>query len=653
MLLSPRQVHLDFHTSEFIPQIGKFFSAEEFAARAQAAAVSSMTVFARCHHGWLYYQSDDFPELIHPGLVAQNLLPDQVKALHKVGIKAPVYITVQWDYQMANSHPEWLIRKKDGAQEGGSFTEPGFYQSLCVNTPYRDFLHKQTKEVCRLLGPELDGIFFDITGIRPCWCSSCLALMRQEGLDVTDELQVRQFAKKTIDTFKMEMTSLVRQFSPDCTIFYNAGHVGPCTRDSQKAYSHFELESLPSGGWGYLHFPVSARYARCLGPDCLGMTGKFHTSWGDFHSLKTQAALEFECFRMLSFGFACSIGDQLEPDGTLNKATYDLIGSVYRQVAEYEPWSRPARPVVEAALLTPENPLFEHDVPPSILGAAQLLDELALQYDIIDETMGFSSYALLILPDDLILSDQASQKLADFLAAGGAVIACKDGGLGLDGSYPAGFGAKKSGVEDEYPDFIMARGPLARGLVEDQPYVIYEQGNRLVAAGGEVILEAARPYFARRGNHFCSHRYTPSAKAELHPAAIRTGRVIVFSHPLFSQYRENAPYWCKTLLSNAINSLIPRLVQHNGPSTVTVQVLDQPQKNRYTVHILSYIPVRKSATIDIIEERTCVSGLELTLNLPKSINGARLVPSGQQLDWDGQKLVIPQVDGYAIIELSY
>jgi hypothetical protein len=34
----------------------------------------------------------------------------------------------------------------------------------------------------------------------------------------------------------------------------------------------------PSGGWGYMHFPLTVRYARGLGIDCMGMTGKFHTS---------------------------------------------------------------------------------------------------------------------------------------------------------------------------------------------------------------------------------------------------------------------------------------------------------------------------------------------------------------------------------------
>ncbi len=84
------------------------------------------------------------------------------------------------------------------------------------------------------------------------------------------------------------MTNFVRQFNKECSIFYNKGHIGPAERPIKHSYSHFELESLPSGGWGYLHFPVTMRYVRTLGLDCVGMTGRFHTFWGDFHSFKTK-----------------------------------------------------------------------------------------------------------------------------------------------------------------------------------------------------------------------------------------------------------------------------------------------------------------------------------------------------------------------------
>lgn len=650
-MLSPRQVHLDFHTSEWIEGVGAQFDAETFARMAKEAAVSSMTVFARCHHGWLYYDSWRFPERVHPHLANRNLLVEQVRALHAQGIKAPVYITVQWDYYTANRHPEWLIRKPDGAHEGGPFSEPGFYQSLCVNTGYWKFLQEQTLEVMELLGDELDGLFFDIVGIRPCTCAACRKEMLEKGLDFGDEAQVRAFAKQSIDRFKQKMSAFVREHNDHCTIFYNAGHVGPCTKDSKEAYTHFELESLPSGGWGYLHFPVTARYARKLGKDCIGMTGKFHTSWGDFHSLKNQAALEFEAFRMLSFGFACSIGDQLPPDGRLNAATYRLIGKVYRPFAEREAWARPSTPLVEAAVLTNESPLYEQQMSDSILGAAQLLEELALQFDIIDAEMDFSPYKLLIVPEDVAGSSALSEKLAAFTAAGGRVLSCGRGALD-NGAYPACYPARYAGEREAYPDFIVANGLLAEGLEPENEYAIYQQGAVLENAQNAVLFARA-PYFPRVGRKFCSHRYTPSAGGEAYPTAALANGVLLFAHPLFAQYRDCAPGWVKQIVKNALDLLLPeRLVRHDGASTVTVSLLDQPEHHRTCAHILSYIPVRKSATIDIVEERAQACDLHLTLRIPRGFTRARLVPEGIPLAVEGERVTVPCVDGYAIVELT-
>jgi hypothetical protein len=43
------------------------------------------------------------------------------------------------------------------------------------------------------------------------------------------------------------------------------------------------------------------------------MTGKFHTTWGEFGGFKRPNALRYECAAMLAFGSKCSIGDQLHP----------------------------------------------------------------------------------------------------------------------------------------------------------------------------------------------------------------------------------------------------------------------------------------------------------------------------------------------------
>ncbi len=80
--LPSRQIHLDFHTSEAIEGIGADFDPHEFATTLARAHVNSITVFARCHHGWIYYQSQANPERVHPHLARPNLLREQIEACH-------------------------------------------------------------------------------------------------------------------------------------------------------------------------------------------------------------------------------------------------------------------------------------------------------------------------------------------------------------------------------------------------------------------------------------------------------------------------------------------------------------------------------------------------------------------------------------------
>jgi hypothetical protein len=85
-----RQIHLDFHTSESIGGVGSQFDPEEFVTTLEKARVNSITCFARCHHGWIYYDTKLNPERRHPHL-AVNLLKAQIDVCHARNIRVPIY----------------------------------------------------------------------------------------------------------------------------------------------------------------------------------------------------------------------------------------------------------------------------------------------------------------------------------------------------------------------------------------------------------------------------------------------------------------------------------------------------------------------------------------------------------------------------------
>lgn len=665
-----RQVHLDYHTSEAIPGIAADFDADHFANTLQQAHVNSVTCFARCHHGWLYYDSPRFPELVHPGLVNKNLLRQQIEACHARDIRVPIYITVQWDHRSAMTHPEWLTLGADG-KVIGSTPEPfeaGFYRYLCVNSPYRDFLMAHTWEVFE--NSPVDGLFFDIVQPVKCVCHHCQTRMVARGLDPANPADRGNFAVQSINAFKRDMTAFVSSINPDCTIFYNAGHIGPRHRTIVDAYTHLELESLPAGGWGYLHFPLTQRYARNLGVDCLGMTGKFHTSWGDFHSFKNPAALQFETFSMLALGAKCSIGDQLHPSGQLSQPTYDLIGGVYAEVERKEPWCEGARPVTDIGVFTPEE--FHGGgiggLPPALMGAVRILTEGAHQFDVLDSQSDIDRYALLILPDEIPVNGSFSSRLKDYLARGGKLLASYRAGLlstqELPGKPAGGFALPEFGVsllgEAPFsPDFLLAKGAIGKGLPETE-LVMYLKGVEVEPLPGSTVLaDTLTPYFNRTYQHFCSHRHTPSSGKIGYPSIVYNSKnVLYFAHPIFTQYNDNAPRWVKTLLLNAIDLLLPEpLLRHDGPSTVIATVNEQSAHNRQVIHLLHYIPERRGQAFDVIEDIIPLYNLKLSVRIGQPVKAVALVPQGQSLEYtrSGGRLIfnVPQISGHQIIEISF
>lgn len=84
---------------------------------------------------------------------------------------------------------------------------------------------------------------------------------------------------------------------------------------------------------------------------------------------------------------------------------------------------------------------------------------------------------------------------------------------------------------------------------------------------------------------------------------VRSGNVIYFSSPMFTLYDKVAPLWCKRLLLNALDLLLPDpLLRHNGPSTLLAALNVQQAHNRYVLHLLHYIPERRGTSFDTLED---------------------------------------------------
>jgi len=656
-----RQIHLDFHTSEHIDDVGGRFDANDFVGTLKAAHVDSITCFARCHHGYLYYKSKRFKQFQHPHLKC-DLLRKQIDACHANDIRVPIYISVGWDHLQANLHPEWVSVRPDGSLAGHPLQAQ--WRLMCFNSPYIDYVIDQTTDVVKTFGRKVDGLFFDIIH-HSCVCPRCIESIKKLGLDPLSESDRAAFNRKVITDFKKRCTAAVRKRNKTCTIFYNAGHVDPLIRSDIKAYTHLELESLPSGGWGYDHFPLSVRYARTLGKEFLGMTGKFHRSWADFGGFKNPASLEYEVFTMLAEGGKCSIGDQLAPTGSIDKSTYQLIGPVYASVEAKEPWCRDVSPVVDIGVLYtsafPSRAVQTADTRTSDVdvGVLRMLLEGHHQFDNIDTESDFSKYKVLVLPDEIPVDQDLAAKLDAYVTAGGKLLLTYKSGLNPDGSRFAlrGMPVRYIGDAPFEPDYVTARRPIARGF-RKSPQAMYRRGVEVKPLkGSRVLADVWHPYFQRRYDHFCSHAQTPVAKKSSFPAAAIKGNIAYLAHPVFRTYRVEGSLVCKQLVLNTLNLLLDcPVLTTDAPTTAHVTVMQQTRPRRIVVHILHYIPERRCTKIDVIEDVIPRYNVAVSVRRNRRPQRVYLAPSCKDLDFaftDGRvSFNVPQVVGHQMIVIE-
>ena len=652
--LRMRQVHLDYHTSPAIGDVGADWDARHFVETLQRAHVNSVTCFARCHHGMVYYQPTRFPK--HPSLTF-NLLGEQIVACHQAGIRAPIYITVGLDEAMAEEHPEWLEVSPQGTL-GNTSPVAARWKKLCLNGPYLDYVWEQTMEVMELFGDDVDGFFFDIIHQGECVCRHCRRDMVKQGLRPELAEDRQRFAHDVLERYRRRFGHGVLQLKPDVTVFHNTGHIPPSFRPTLDTFTHLEVESLPSG-WGYEHFPVTGRYARALNKPVLGMTGKFHTAWGDFASYKNQPALEYECLQMVANGAACSVGDQLPPRGRLEDVVYDLIGSVYARVEALEPWTLGAVPQVDIGLFNVEAVGLEDGrVDSANAGALRMLTEGHHQFDVIDGECDWSGYRVVILPDKVPLDDGLAAKVQAYLDQGGRILASYQAGLTPAGDSFAldAFGLGCQGEAPYEADYLrVGEGPL-EGALPAAPHVIYERGMAVrPLKGTQVLADVIAPYFERTWEHFCSHRQTPPTHDQSagYPGITMNaaGNVIYLAHPLFTGYRQQATPWYKKLVLAALKLLLPDpLTVTDAPSTAQVTMLRQEEAGRTVVHLLHYIPERRGLAFDVIEDVIPLFEVGLAFQTPQPPEKVTLVPTGQPLPFEYRDgyvhVTVPEVRGH-------
>lgn len=664
-----RQIHLDFHTSPHIPAIGAAFDKKHWQETLKRAAVNSISTFATCHHGWAYYDTKIGKR--HPNL-SFDLLRAQFDASKEIDVNVPIYLTAGVNNMAAYDHPEWREISIEGKYQGwtGAVNQPGFHM-MCFNTPYLDFLCEEIKEVVRLF-PDCDGIFLDIISQGQCCCRWCMDSMHEKKLDPENEHDRQQHAREVLMEYYRRTTAAARVDDPNMPIFHNSGHVEPGETEKLKYFSHLELESLPTGGWGYDHFPLSAKYCKKLPDDFLGMTGKFHTTWGEFGGYKHPNALRYECAAMIAMGAKCSIGDQLHPAAQLDESTYEIIGEAYRDVAAKEAWCDNTTTVADIALISTTcinnfgktTGHFDRDNGAET-GASRILLEGHFLFDVLDAEMDFSTYKMLLIPDRANIGPELKARLDAYLANGGKLLISGESGLNAEKTdFLWDIGASYHGVSEFAPDYALP-APELRASFCKSPLVMYPGSQRIKATSGESLGEVYDSYFNRTYAHFCSHQHTPNqTQPSGFDCGVQKGNLLYLAHPVFKLYNNYGAVAYKEYIINVIRRLLgaDTTLLGNLPSQARVNLMAQPEKNRQILHLLYANKILRGnkwggKEVEVIDELLPLRGLELSIKTGKKPEKVTLEPQGKELpfttDGDKIKLQTPEFTCHQMIVMQY
>ncbi len=589
-----RALHFDFHTSPGVKNIFGRFDAARFADQLAAAHVEYINVAARCNMGFSYYNTKVGKK--YPGLGDRDPLKEMIEACHRLGIGVTAYLNVGLDHELAADHPGWLKMDRQGRIHQEDKLD-SFFRVMCYNSPYRTHFLEEIREVSTY---DIEGLFVDCFALRECFCPTCMKEMERLGVDINDDQAVLDYQNRVRHRFAKEIYEATGDKKERIKLYFNG------LSATSPYQTHAEMECISSDPkWGYDYFDSMAAYMRTLYEDRVYMSGRFQNSWGDLGGIKPLASMQNDLYDAMMNSFGISFGDHLHPVDGFEGEVAARITKVMEEKMAYEPYTENSRNLVEIGVIIHSNPARRR-LPLSAKGAARMLKELKLPYNIYDEKGDFEGdgIKLLILEESADMGEDFKDRLRRFADRGGKF-------LFTGGAIPL---AKELGLAD----FVELVGKDPR----DNTYFTTEDSDMRWATYAPAVLiknlngtQVARDVdnminFTWDGRQ--ATRYRAQGEPTEYSTAVIKGNVACVSFNVLQAYAENFMIEHRALVQRLIEGLLPeRLIQAPAmPKTATV-ALTRTETHK-VFHVKATYPEHKM-TRGIIEEHNYMKSAPVSL----------------------------------------
>ncbi|TMV52662.1 hypothetical protein FE783_00235 [Paenibacillus mesophilus] len=671
---------LDFHAGEAVPEID--FDVPRYMREMAEAGMQTLTFMTKDAFGTSYYNT----RIGHKNSkLRTDLLAEAVREAGKYGIKLIAYYNVGLNSYVANANPDYRQRDKDGAPVTNAF---GYYDLLCLNSPYRDYVAAQLTEIAQ--GYEVDGFFFDITYVWPssCHCEYCRKwYVEKYGQTPPPQPQPgspelrrwQQFQKEIRADFLRFITRRVKSVAPGLQIGWN--HAGDL------AFAHVEPDAYADYLTSEFHPPIYlygsllAKWKRTTGKPFELMMPSEMGSWGEW-TLAPAATLKTAAAIAVAGGGSISFGHVPIPSGALKGALPPPVVAAIKEANEFvlerEEWLLHAESVPDVAVLYGvenrrmiESTSLPNHVDDAMGGANRMLIEGNIHFDVISggnlpKLAG--SYSMLVLPDQAYMSPDVENAVRDYVRDGGLLIASHRTSLyGEDGVRKANFGlADVFGVDfDDTSRYSVAYLADFAGEhfpdVPDMPVLLKGVNAPVLrvrpAAETRVLSAFMEPAMESKTYRHVYHQHAHPAIRTNDPAItihrFGKGACVYIAAPIEASFWKTGSPWLRRLYLDCYKLLRPKpLLEVEAPIGIEVNLMRQG--TRWIIHLVQVREEKAAGSKTFIEEIWPLYNIKVKIR--KKPERVYLAPQLQPVPFDeeedGISFVVSEVGLHAMVVLE-
>lgn len=658
---------MDFHMPEFPVHAIDNFNAKQFVDHLERGRINMVALFAKCHFGNSFYDTKAGHK--HSGL-QQDFLMEAAGECRRRGIFTYAYYSLCTDIHAYREHENWRWVGRDGAYSGVN----GPWGMLCLNTPYKEELVlPQLTEIIR--DYPVDALWLDIPIPKysdGCFCPSCRAKYRAVyGRDLDETISTDDGVSWNFEAavkLNRELRHIIDRHNKSILLCSNrSGHLSTPLTFSE-ANDILCWESQPRSN--YLSHSFSARYVRTLDRPTQVMSVRFYQGWGDL-TLKPAAQMTTEFAAMIGNEVAATSGDQVNVDGTLQPAVYDMFDKAFGFVQEREELLRSAVSVREAAIVAPvcrRDRVAKPAESAAIRGAHKMLVESHIQHDILNAQLSdqVSDYRVLVLPESTDYPRTLLSRLDEWVRSGGTLIVAGDALLSEAGGNLSAL-SELLGIEYLEPSVFSVSHfkprPESRGACDDLVLQCRGATERVIPTTATTVAD----YYFPQGESTPDRAFRnfecapPSDEASPYPFATiheyGAGKAVYVAGAVFSAYWRYNHHWLRQFFDGLYRHAYPdTLLELDVPAIIEANLMERSDGDlllnliHYQVgHQGDRDAIPSIETVYPFGEARCAVRCE-------GVKRVSLEPEGRELEFSERdgivQFTVPSIEYMSIVRLA-